>query len=55
MEQPDNLSMKLTSHAGRLREHTAGKSKPRETVLLSMYTDTTALRLSLFSIHSVTY
>ena len=26
--------LKLTSHAGRLRERTAGRGKPRETMLL---------------------
>ena len=39
MEQPEGpfLLVKLTSHAGRHRECTGVKGKPRETVLLHVY------------------
>ena len=43
--------LKLSSHAGRLRECTAGKGKPRETVLLHNHCvsiDKATLRLSLY-------
>ena len=33
-EQPELMFLKLTSHADRLRQRTASKGKPRETVLL---------------------
>ena len=41
-----HVLVKLTSHGGRLRERTAGKGKPRETVLLHVSTDKATHRLT---------